>query len=142
VRPGPTGDRRVYTAQIRLDRVLAKDPAALRAAKERLNADVDRYVTTHGYTILSVRPATDPPAGPGDPITLRLEVVLEPRTDGEWPAIRQALEEDEADRISAKAARAADPVHGRLDALRDAADVWGDRGLRGLSWPASGPYAR
>jgi len=125
--------------QQHLDRVAARDPATLRAAKEKLRVELDLFVNRHGYDVISAREGADPPAGPGDPLTLRIEAVLDPRTDGEWPAIRAALEEDEADRVAARAARAASPVHGRLDALRDAADYWGDRGLRGLPWPSDGP---
>jgi len=135
-------DRQVFHVQISLDRKAALDPATVRAAQDRLRKRLDRHVRTCGYRIMSSTINAQPPAGPSDPVILRLTAQLDPRMDGEWPAIRAALEEDEADRVAAKAARAADPVHGRLDALRAAVAYWGDRELRGLPWPADGPYAR
>lgn len=67
-------------------------------------------------------------------VRIRLTVPVEERTDGEWPAIRAAIAEDEHDRELAAAGHGdlSSDVSDRLDALRGAVDYWADRELRGL----------
>lgn len=136
----PPSERQVFTVQVYLDRVAATDPALIDRARADLRIRVDRHVISHGWIVAHVVETTDPPDGPGDPVLLRLEALLVPRTDGEWPSIRQALLEDQADRLAAKLA--ASGVNDRLDALREAVDLWGDRELRGRWRPPEGTEER
>jgi hypothetical protein len=116
----PEPRRWVGTEQ--LERHFAHDPEMVNRVRARLVAEGQRYMDTHGYTSAGISWEMTQPSDPMGIYLMRLEVELYPRTDGEWPAIRAAIAEDEADR--AEAARDATAVNDRLDALKAAADLW------------------
>jgi hypothetical protein len=79
----------------------ARDIAVNRAFKERMELVADYWAKEHGYTIRRASWNSSPPVDPAVDVPMRLECWMEPRLDGEWPAIRQALLEDEEDRRAA-----------------------------------------
>jgi hypothetical protein len=111
-----------WTSTEQLLREHATDPEMVNRVRERLVAAGQRYMDTHGYTSSEIAWSMNHPDDPTGLYVVRLEVYMLPRTDGEWPAIRQAIEEDEADRAEALAGKTA--VEDRLDALKAAADLW------------------
>lgn len=118
-----------YVVQVALAPAATVHQETVDRAREHLVAQIEHWTTAHGYAVTGVTWDTQPPASPDDRTVLRAIAAVSPRMDGEWPAIRQAIAEDLADREAARDGSAA--VSDRLDALAAAADVWGDRALRG-----------
>jgi len=106
----------------------AHEPAMVDGARARLVATAQRYMDANGYTSESISWEMSLPDDPHGLYLVRLEVAMAPRHDGEWDSIRQAIEEDEADRAEATAGRTA--VNDRLDALAHAAAAWSNPSLR------------
>lgn len=119
-----------YTAHEVLTTVAATELSVVDRCRARLAATVETWCNTHGYVVVTSRWANRPP----DLATATVEMVLEadllPRTDGEWPALHQAMAEDAADRQAATEASTA--VGDRLDALRGSAAVWSARDPRAV----------
>jgi hypothetical protein len=111
-----------WTSTEQLLREYAHDPEMVDRARTNLVEAAQRYMDAHGYTSSEIAWSMNHPDNPTGLYVVRLEVSMLPRTDGEWPAIRQAIEEDEADRAEATAGKTA--VNDRLDALSAAADIW------------------
>jgi hypothetical protein len=122
----PEPHRWVGTEQ--LLREHAHEPAMVDGARAKLVATAQRYMDTNGYASTSISWEMLLPDDPHGLYLVRLEVDMAPRHDGEWDAIRAAIEEDEADRAEAAAGRTA--VNDRLDALATAAAVWSNPSLR------------
>ena len=120
-----------WTSTEQLLREHAADPDMVNRVRERLVAAGQRYMDTHGYTSTEIAWSMNHPDDPSWLYVVRLEVMMEPRHDGEWDAIRQALAEDEIDRAEAAAGKTA--VDDRLDALAFAAAAWSARTPRELS---------
>jgi hypothetical protein len=117
------------TAQTRLSPAGAALPEAIDHARERLSRDMVRWLDTHGYVVTGdatwETELEDEAIGARMGLIIRLTIEMAPRTDGEWPAIHQAIAEDEADRVAAESASTS--VDDRLDALRASAAVWAAR---------------
>jgi hypothetical protein len=112
---------RRYTVKHRLTRTEAERPEIVDRVRDKLVDEVYRWCNGNGYSPneASWESTMD---GAFDTVTLLLTVKLTPRTDGEWPAIRAAIAEDEADRKTAAAIQTS--VDDRLDALGASAAVW------------------
>jgi hypothetical protein len=118
----------MFTAVRQLERHLAHDPEIVDRARADLVAEAQKHMDTYGYTSANISWEMSQPSDPLGIYLMRLDMQMMPRTDGEWPAIRQALAEDEADRAEAAAGRTV--VNDRLDALRAAAAAWSSSSLR------------
>jgi len=123
----PRVEPKIFTACTTMSRASSTDPATVELAKERLFAQATQYLDTYGYVGTQVRYITDPPMDVTAEVTMRLEVEMLPRDDGEWASVHAAIAEDEADRAEAQADKTA--VNDRLDALASSAAVWGSRSL-------------
>jgi hypothetical protein len=117
-----------FTAVRQLERHFANDPVMVDRARVDLVTEAQRHMDTYGYVSESVSWEMNQPSDPLGVYVMRLEMRMLPRTDGEWPAIRAAIEEDEADRAEAAAGKTA--VDDRLDALQRAAAAWASPALR------------
>lgn len=128
-----------FTAERRLTAVQATDPEIVNMIRGQMHDEVDHYVRIKGYVVTGVSWRTDPwPTGTTDPVVgtqLRLEAELAARTDGEWPSVRRAVLEDQAELAALQLARldrlrakqeAEQAVNDRLDSLLMAAVVWRD----------------
>jgi hypothetical protein len=122
-RAQPEPIRWVGTEQ--LSRECATDHVLVDRVRVKLVDRAQRYMDKYGYTGVNIRWELSPPIDPTGLYLLRLEAEMFPRTDGEWPSIRQAIAEDEADR--AELADAKSVVGDRLDALATAAAAWSAR---------------
>jgi transposase InsO family protein len=112
-----------WVGRQRVAAALATDAVVVDGAKRALADHLDRHCRANGYAVDPETVHWDSwSVSPDGAMDIELRVMLVPRTDGEWPSIRQALAEDEADR--AAAADAADTVDDRLDALRETVGVW------------------
>jgi hypothetical protein len=111
-----------WTSTEQLLREHAADPDMVNRVRERLVAAGQRYMDAHGYTSTEIAWSMNHPDDPSGLYVVRLEVMMVPRHDGEWDAIRAAIAEDEADRAEATAGKTA--VNDRLDALCAAAALW------------------
>jgi hypothetical protein len=99
-------------------------PEIIDRVREKLSGQATVWCDGHGYLPGDCTWETVP-NDKFETVTFRLTVEVTPRTDGEWPAIRQALAEDEADRKEATAAKTS--VDDRLDALAASVAVWSAR---------------
>ncbi len=128
ITPTPDLTPTTFTAMRQLERHFAHDPAMVDRVRADLVAEAQRHMDTHGLTSSEISWEMSQPSDPLGIYVMRLDMAMVPRTDGEWPAIRAAIAEDEADR--AEAAKGATAVNDRLDALQRAAAAWSDRSLR------------
>jgi hypothetical protein len=128
ITPTPDLTPTTFTAIRQLERHFATDPAMVDRVRADLVAEAQRHMDTHGYTSSEISWEMNQPSDPMGVYVMRLDMSMVPRTDGEWPAIRAAIAEDEADR--AEAARGAKVVNDRLDALAMAAAAWSNPSLR------------
>jgi len=110
-----------------LSRASARNPAVVTVAKEKLAIAADKHLATYGYRGIGAAWTTEPPDDATGNVVLRLEVEMVERDDGEWPALHQAMREDEDDRRAASEGLAT--VNDRLDALKAAAALWRSPGL-------------
>jgi len=118
----PRVEPKIFTATAVIPHASSTDGEAVGLIQERLHAQAVQHLDTYGYVGTQLRFTADPPMDPTAPVTLRLEVEMLPREDGEWPAIHQAIAEDEADRAEALADKTT--VEERLDALKASSGVW------------------
>ena len=83
----------------RITREIARETALVDAAVIRLRERIKRWCTRNGYWLIGYRqeavPELDLATGV---ILLTVEGYCRELTDGEWPAIHQAIREDQADR--------------------------------------------
>jgi hypothetical protein len=124
------------TFQHTLTRADTAFPEIVDRVREKLADSAANWCETHGYLAGDGSWETAPNTA-FETVTMRLTVEIEPRTDGEWPALHRAIAEDKADReaaersATARLAESADRassamarLHDRLDALGAAAAVW------------------
>jgi len=127
-----------YVTRFSLSMREAQNPEIVDRTRATMVANAEHWTRRHGYQIRQVQWATDNEIDPAL-VTLTLVSEVTPRTDGEWPSIRAAIEQDEADRAAARSPAgrtaaamestgdAARTVSDRLEALRRSAAVWGAR---------------
>jgi hypothetical protein len=127
-RPAPAHFERV-TFQEGLTRSMAERPEVVDKVRERLSYAAEHWCETHGYLATGATWETVP-ADEFSTVIFRLTAEIAPRTDGEWPAIHEAIRQDQLDRERATAAK--EGVSDRLDALAAAASYWADPEYRRL----------
>jgi len=110
-----------FTVQHRITRADAEHPEIVDRVRDKLVDQVQRWCDANGY-----HPGggdwESSMDGAFDTVIIRLTTAITPRMDGEWPAIRQAIAEDEADRKAAADSKTT--VGDRLDALAESVAVW------------------
>jgi hypothetical protein len=96
-------------------------PEIIDRVREKLSHQATVWCAGHGYHPGDASWETIPQEK-FETVVFRLTVEVTPRTDGEWPAIRAAIAEDEADRAAASTAKTS--MDDRLDALAASVAIW------------------